>query len=420
MFEYALITKILDSESYNDAKHVITSDHFFDVQARSAWNFLTNYHREHNATPSREIFESRFSNFDFESLPDPVSALVERVHDHFIYNHAQVFIEKIAEIAASDTIEAAKYISEQGTRFRALVNAGQGNTGIDITTRLQDERAEYLRRKNCHGVLGYTWPWERLNQATFGIMPGQLIVYYARPKMGKTWTLLYTLQHLFYQHKLKVVMFTREMTVEELQRRFVSIYTGIDYQRYLQGSLTTAEERRWDEGLEALEESQSFIIDTVKGSGEDAADMMIEKAIAYGADAIGVDGLYFFGDREWEVIAKFTSRLKWHLLHTHKIPCLATSQASKLFSVSKKGKNSLDDVGYGGAITEDADMLIKQILIEDEGRAYLSVPGAREAKSCELQIWFKPGGDFTQAFAEDPVDETTAYNDDGEIKDPTA
>lgn len=397
-FEGQLITRIVDTGDLRAAGG-LTSEMLFRPETRAAWSYLQEYNLRHGAVPSREMLEASVPGFHFEPALDPVTALVERVEEFYAYNLLNSTMEHVAQLATTDVNAAVAYIADQAMRMRTL--SVKRDRGVDLTQVVQSEIDEYYRRKNLKGLLGLSWPWPRMNRATFGIMAGQLIMFYARPKNMKTWVLLFLIEWLHYMHKKRPVMFTREMSVPELRRRYCALWAGIDYDHYLRGCLSNADEIRWREAMEAFMEAPPIVIETVPSSGAEAADEMVSKVQELGADFMAVDGVYFFGNREWEQIAAFTSRLKYHLLNTLNIPCIATTQGSRQFSHGKKGKNNADDVGYSDAILQDVDVLIKCALVREDQRIYLSLPAIREGQDCEFQINALPAYNFKQAFAEE-------------------
>lgn len=412
-FEKALITRVIDTGDVKTVRKALTSDHFFLPETRQAWTFIVQYFMEHGLAPSREMLQAHVHRFEFVASADPVLALTERVHEHLVYNKINLVAEQVTERVKTDVLGAASLLADESMRLRTLIGGGQ-TTGVDITTRAKEEYDSYYRRKNMKGLLGYAWPWERLTKATHGLQASQLVIFYARPKSLKTWILLYALLFMHYKYRLKVVLFTREMREEELRRRYVAMLAGVDYERYQNGALTTQEEARWLEALEVFVEMSPMVIDTVSGSGQEAADEMISKAQDHGADLIGADGIYFFGNREWEEIGKFTSRLKYHLLNTHKVPCIGTSQGAKVFSMKR---NNMDDVGYSDTLAQDSDILIKMAYIEEDQRIYMNMAGARDGKPCALQIWARPAFDFSQAYTKDTE---TSDGTEGDAEAPIA
>jgi len=399
-FEKALITRIIDTGDVKTVSRSLTSDHFFLPEARQAWTFLIQYFMEHGLAPSREMLQAHVHRFEFVASADPVLALTERVHEHLVYNKINLVAEHVTELVKTDVLGAGNLMADEAMRLRTLIAGGQ-STGIDITTRAKEEFDSYYRRKNLKGLLGYAYPWDRLSKATHGLQISQLVIFYARPKSMKTFILLYVLLYIHYKYRARIVLFTREMREEELRCRYVAMLAQVDYDRYQNGALTTQEESRWLEALEVFVEMGPMVIDTVSGYGADAADEMISKAQDHGADLIGVDGIYFFGNREWEEIGKFTSRLKYHLLNTYKVPCLGTSQGAKTMSMKRK---NMDDVGYSDTMAQDADILIKMAYIEADNRIYMNMAGARDGKPCQLQIWARPAYDFSQALVKEEVE----------------
>ena len=398
-FEGPLISRIVDTGDIASARH-LPAEFFFLPESRAAWSYVQEYNTLYGEPPSREMLTAHVPAFRFESAFDPVPALVQQVEEFHTYNFLNGTMERLAEMAKTDVAGAAAFLADQAMELRSLSAKGKGS-GVELTSLVQSEMDEYYRRKNLKGLLGMSWPWPRLNRATFGLQPGQFVVFYARPKNLKSFLLIYVVEHCHYQHKCRPVIFTREMSAVELRRRYCATWAKIDYDHYLRGCLSTADEIRWKEALEAFAESPPVWIESVAESGAEAADAMIARAQELDAGLIAVDGIYFFGNREWDQIAAFTSRLKYHLLNTWKIPCIGTSQGTRQFSHGKKGASKSDDVGYSDAILQDVDVLIKCAYVKEDQRLYLSLPAIREGQDCEFQVHAKPCFDFSQAFCEE-------------------
>lgn len=394
-FEHAFITRVCDTSDYRGVKEKVTPEHFTQVDTQAAWRFITRHAIQHGTAPSRQVLRDQFPTFKFEASSDSPSALAERLHVAYVYNLTSVNVEKVMKTAAADPLAAAEEFAKAGSAMRTTLNRVTGNIGVDITKQMVEEREAYHIRAECRGLIGYAWPWEILNLRTLGIEAGSLYAFYARPKMGKTFYLISLLEHLHYRYKLRTILFGREMRLEQLRSRYVATAAKIDYDRYQHGKLTDAEYRRWEETTEMIEEMNSFIIDTAESNGAEAADEMFEKAMECGAEVIGVDGAYFFGEREWDVIAKFTSRFKYNLLYRHKVPGFMTTQGAK------QKRSGGDDVGYSDAILQDVDMLVKLVADpEDWSRIHAQTAGIRDGRPASWQMHRKPCTDFGQAYVE--------------------
>lgn len=395
-FEFSLITRLCDTGDYHRVKDTVSVDHFTQVQAKQAWSFIQRHALEHGTAPSRSILRDQFPQFSFEPSSDSVSALAERLHAAHVYRTIALSTDEVMKLATTDPVAAAELQIEQSADMRSLLNRRvTGNVDVDITQQMGEERAQYYLRAQARGLIGMAWPWDILNKRTLGIEDGSLYAFYARPKSGKTFYLIALLEHCHYWYKCPVILFGREMRAEQLRSRYTATVAKLDYDRYQHGKLTHDELVRWEEALDLITELPTFVISTVSSNGEEAADEMFDKAEAFGARVMGVDGAYFFGDREWDTIAAFTSRLKYNLLYRRKMPCFLTTQGARA------SKSNGDDVAYGDSIFQDADMLVKiKNDPEDPGIVHMTTAGIRDGRPASWQVYRKPCEDFGQAHVE--------------------
>jgi len=405
-FQKQLITRICDSGEWKEVRDKITPEHFTETDSQTVYRFLVRHALAHGAPPSRGIIRDRFPTFGFEPSADPPSALAERLHAAHVYNLIALNTEKLMKMAADDPIAAGELLTQQGSEMRTTLNRVTGNLGVDVTKQMNEERDAYRLRKERKGLTGWEWPWPILNRRTTGCERGSLTGLYARPKTGKTFYLLSLCEWFWDKYKARVHVFGREMRTEQLRSRLTATVAKIDYDRYTHGLLTTAEERAWWDATEYIEEKESFYIDGVDGNGAEAADEMFDKAMDSGADVIAVDGAYFFGDRDWELIAQFTSKFKKNLLHRCPMHGLMSSQAARA------KKSGGDDVAYGDSLLQDVDMLIKvDIDPDDPTRTHMKTPGVRDGRPASWQAWRKMCTNFGQAF-EEPDEHPTGGSGD--------
>jgi len=404
-WEHALLTKILDDGAFREAKDLgITADHFYLPDTRSGWNWVAAYYAKHGATPSREAFADGIRGFTFQANNDPLTALVERVQNHRVYNDTKVVIEDAHALVKNDPIEGAQALIKGASKIRALLTTVADKSLVDITKQTEEERAAYERRKECDGILGKKWPWEHLNKMTHGIMDGGLNIFYARPGNMKTWLLLYVAMYAHYYLGLKPIIFTREMTKEDLRRRIIAMFAGVDYTRYMEGRLNSDEEQRWNDALEAFAESQPLLIGMVDGIAGEAADAILDKVDESGANFLVIDSIYEYGNRETQLIAEFITTIKRGIL-SRNLPCVGATQRTNPKSSAGAKEASGDDVGYSDSLYQAADVLIHVKLIKEDKRLYLSIPKVREGiMFSRMSVWAKPAYDFSQAYVEEEGD----------------
>jgi len=407
-FEAQLITRLCDGGEWRGVKDQVGPEHFTLPDTQAAWRFGAKHAADTGIWPSRDVLRDHLPRFTFEPSTDAPTVLAERLHATHVYRLLVRDTDKIMTLAAADPLEAANQLVKVGVDMRTTLNRASGTTGINITQadQMLAEMERYLHRAEARGLVGWAWPWPILNDRTLGLEPGQMVTIYGRPKTGKTFLLQSLCEHFHFRYKVPVAFFSREMPAEQLRGRHVAMSAKVDYTRYMHGQLTPREMRSLEDAMDLLPELPPFFIDTAAGSGADAADEIIQKAMDVGAELIAVDGLYFYGDRDWEEIAKFTSRLKWHILNTYKKPLLASTQGAR------NKRSGGDDVAYGDSVFQDSDMLIKAVFDpESPNRVHMSTAGIRDGRPARWQTWMKPCVDFGQAAVEEDEDDVPTDGD---------
>lgn len=392
-FEYAVITALCDNqESWRTFRDQLRPEHFTRVDAQAAIRFIIHHGTQHSKAPSRAVLKDRFPSFPFEGYTDELSSLADRVHESFIYRKTAEYLDAVARTAQTDPRAAAALFMQHASALRSDLNVTAGASGQDITQQMQEEFDAYVRVEQAKGLLGWAYPWDILNRRTLGLERTQLVGFRARPKIGKTWYLMYLANHFHQTYGARTIVFSREMGVPALRRRYCAIVSRLDYDRYKSGKLTTPERDRWMDAREAISERSGFFVDDVAGKGSEAADEMIAKAKDFGADLIGIDGAYFYGDREWDELAKFTSRIKKHLID------------NKLAGVLTTQTNQDGRVAYSDAILQDVDMLVNMVLDEEEqDRMHMNTDGLRDGRPASWQVWRRLATDLGEAYV-DPDD----------------
>ena len=78
-----------------------------------------------------------------------------------------------------------------------------------------------------------------------GFQPSDLVLIAARPSMGKTAFVLNVVDHVAVRKKLPCMVFSLEMSKEQLVNRMLSMESNVDAQKLRTGSLTDSDWARW-------------------------------------------------------------------------------------------------------------------------------------------------------------------------------
>ena len=119
---------------------------------------------------------------------------------------------------------------------------------------------EMAQRKS--DVIGLSTGFHDFDRLTSGLRGGQLIIFAARPGMGKTSLFLSIVQNIAQTGKGVVAIFSLEMSKEELGFRFLSGMTRIDSKRLKIGRLADRDWPRLAQAADQLAKSKIFIDDS--------------------------------------------------------------------------------------------------------------------------------------------------------------
>ena len=119
---------------------------------------------------------------------------------------------------------------------------------------------EASKQKNA--ITGVASGFIDLDYRTAGFQKSDLILIAARPSMGKTAFVLNILDHVAVKKQEPVMIFSLEMSKEQLANRLLSLETKIEADKLRKGTLTDDEWGDLIEGVDRLSKSQVFIDDT--------------------------------------------------------------------------------------------------------------------------------------------------------------
>ena len=111
-------------------------------------------------------------------------------------------------------------------------------------------------------VTGVPTGFHDLDYKTSGFQPSDLILLAARPSMGKTAFVLNVVDHVAVRKGIPCMVFSLEMSKEQLVNRMLSMESNVDTQKLRTGTLTDSD---WDavvEGVGVIGSSKLIIDDT--------------------------------------------------------------------------------------------------------------------------------------------------------------
>jgi len=202
-----------------------------------------------------------------------------------------------------------------------------------------------------------------LDYKTSGLQPSDLVLIAARPSMGKTAFVLNMVQHIAMKKELPCMIFSLEMSSEQLVQRMLAMETGIDSQKLRTGNLT---DNDWDpliRGVVDVSDSKIIIDDTPGISVGELRSKCRKVKLDRGLSIVIIDYLQLMtgsskrSENRQQEISEISRSLK-ALAREMEAPVVALSQLSRACETRPDHRPMLSDLRESGAIEQDADIVM--------------------------------------------------------------
>jgi len=217
----------------------------------------------------------------------------------------------------------------------------------------------YDRKEMITGVpTGFT----ELDELTAGLQPSDLIIVAGRPSMGKTAFCLNMASHVAIEKKTPVLIFSLEMSKEQLIIRMLASEARIDAKRVRTGHLQQSDWNKLTSAAGELSESPIFIDDSSSLNVLEMRAKARRLKREHGLGLIIVDYLQLmrgYGNVEsrQQEISDISRSLKG-LAKELACPVIALSQLNRAVETRTDRKPLLADLRESGAIEQDADVIM--------------------------------------------------------------
>jgi replicative DNA helicase len=268
-----------------------------------------------------------------------------------VYEIAGKSVEDVLANAERDILSISNVVSQ--VEIRTL----DENTDrfIDRLQHLVDNPDQRPGVKSGYADLDYT---------TGGLQAGELVIIAGRPSMGKTALAMNIVEHVAFQQKLPVLVYSLEMSEEQLTQRIIGSVGRINQNKLRDGKL---KDEDWSRVLETVELMRGKTIDIQDRGIETIGSIRtIARRAARRHQKLGlivVDYLQLMSsgsDKEENRNTEITqiSRGLKLLAKEMRCPVIALSQLNR--GVENRGdkRPMMSDLRESGAIEQDADVIM--------------------------------------------------------------
>jgi len=219
---------------------------------------------------------------------------------------------------------------------------------------MEDVETLYERGEHLTG-LGSGFP--DLDEITAGFQPANLIIVAARPAMGKSSILNDFALQAATRNKAPVVIFTLEMSKEEVVQRFLASEAKVDSQRLRKGSLQEQDWSRLSAALGRLAEAPIFIDDTANITMMEMRAKCRRLKARHGLGLVIVDYLQLMqsprkSENRQQEVSEISRNLKI-LARELSVPVVCASQLNRGVEMRADKRPLLGDLRESGCLTGD-------------------------------------------------------------------
>lgn len=273
--------------------------------------------------------------------------------------------QQMTELSYDESKSLNELIEESET---SLFEVSQQHVKQDVIS-LEAILAESFERldalhKDKGTIRGIPTGYKDLDEKLAGLQRSDLFILAARPSMGKTAFVLNLAHKVAVKAKEPVLIFSLEMSKEQLVDRLLAMESGVDAWALRTGNLTDADFEKIGEAMGTLSEAPIFIDDTPGITVSDMRTKARREAHQRDLGLVVVDYLQLmsggsrFGDQGNRVqeISEISRGLKG-VARELNVPLIALSQLSRSVESRPDKIPQLADLRESGSIEQDADVV---------------------------------------------------------------
>lgn len=258
---------------------------------------------------------------------------------------------------APDGGDADTILAEARTALDGIGGVGRTSTGI----RIGDAVADWLEDLDNpeSKVEGWDWPWIDLNDVLLPARRGQMVVFGARPKIGKSTALVDCVRHLAIKRGVPSLFFSLEMPRQEVIDRIMAAEAEVSLTSIRNRTLT------WEQREKLWAAYERFIESPLTLFNEEATIGDLRAAIrSHGAQMVGYDYLQLApvgptrdASHKGALIGQFAQGLK-QLALSEDVLVLTAAQLNRGPEQRADKRPQMADFRESGAIEQALDVAV--------------------------------------------------------------
>lgn len=301
-----------------------------------------------------------------EMIPTSVQAkqYAEIVQDKAILRKVIKFTEKTMEECYDGKMPVPDLLEKSEKELFDIV---QGRTGGEDFVSMQDVVLNVLdtieaSSKRGSKITGVPTGFIDLDEKLTGLHGSELILIAARPAMGKTAFALNIAQYATMKADVPCVVFSLEMSKEQLATRLIAMDSMVDSQAIRTGQLQDSDWEKLMDSTYRVGSSKMIIEDTPGISIAELRSKCRKLKQTFGLGLIIIDYLQLMNgsgrsESRQQEISEISRSLK-KLARELDVPVIALSQLNRAADSREDHRPVMSDLRESGAIEQDADVIM--------------------------------------------------------------
>ena len=259
---------------------------------------------------------------------------------------------------------AAEVLAWADTQLLALTGSHVAGEPRTLATASMELARDLERRMENRGaVTGITTGFEGMDRQTLGWQRGDLIFVAARPSIGKT-ALVMNCATAAAKAGHRVLVFSMEMTAQQLEYRILSALSDVPLTRIFNGAVSPVEWPKITEALEAMHGLPVEVDDTPARTMLDVRAACRQMQSDRGLGLVVIDYVQLMrgslerkGATRNDELTEISNRLK-ALARELQVPVLVLSQLTRASEKRDDPRPFMSDMRDCGAFEQDADIVV--------------------------------------------------------------
>lgn len=371
---------LIDSDAIVKVADSISAEDFYDPKHKRIFEAISLLYEKHSPIDVLTLADQLKDNghIDFVGGAAYLTELTNYVPTAAHVNkYADIVAQKALRrrlIKASQEITSLGYDEKQNLQEliegaeSKLFDVSQRHVKQDISS-LETILGESFDRldelhKDKRKIRGIPTGYKDLDNILAGLQRSDLVILAARPSMGKTALALNLAHNVSIKSQKPVLMFSLEMSKEQLVDRLLALESGVDAWALRTGNLTDSDFEKIGHAMGSLSEAPIYIDDTPSITVSDLRTKARREAHKREIGLLIVDYLQLMsgggrfsidGNRVQE-ISEISRGLKG-IARELNVPVLALSQLSRSVENRSPQIPQLADLRESGSIEQDADVV---------------------------------------------------------------